>query len=530
MDSRELVSIGSSLGDGWESYPTQLGENVPLGCDTENVRTRLEKDKGRLFSPLEEYLELWFAPERNRTWPGHVEKHTIQDVTMLKNLWQKARVTFIIGRHRKARSGILVSSFIFLACFHRLRLTLSSSLVGQRHSWARLQVTHETFRRILAFHKVFPPFCDIIHAYGQRVKEDSETWDSFHRHVRTDCRQYELCYDLRYFERNGRAGEFPWSLRQTGVYQQLDLSTGRSVWILLKPSDSMKKTLEENLESLADNNLPLLHHTVFIAASLRSWRDYLAHLDTELQRLDEISSFANVEQKLEHDYSVDFSACQTLELLRRKLLKALALLDSTANIVRGCKMHHKKLHARTRPSSMVDDRVISALDGYAFQINYYRSRASTLLQRCSGTASLLSNIVEYRNAKSIAHTTQASYETLQAMKTVAHETERENRIGQKNAVTVKALTFIATMYLPASLIASIFSSNLISVAQKSENNNKTSTSDTQTYFILASEFWKFIVVTVALMVITFALTFSLERILLRSMKREGSEGFSKNWV
>lgn len=80
-------------------------------------------------------------------------------------------------------------------------------------------------------------------------------------------------------------------------------------------------------------------------------------------------------------------------------------------------------------------------------------------------------------------------------------------------------------------LQSIFSSNLISVAQKSENNNKTSTSDTKTYFILASEFWKFIVVTVALMVITFALTFSLERIFLRSMKkREGSEGFSKDWV
>lgn len=87
---------------------------------------------------------------------------------------------------------------------------------------------------------------------------------------------------------------------------------------------------------------------------------------------------------------MDFSACQTLELLRRKLLKALALLDSTANIVRGCKMHHKKLHARTRPSAMVNDRIISALDGYVSEINYYRSKASTLLQRCSGTASLVS--------------------------------------------------------------------------------------------------------------------------------------------
>lgn len=54
----------------------------------------------------------------------------------------------------------------------------------------------------------------------------------------------------------------------------------------------MKKALEENLKSPADNNLPLLHHTVFIAASLRSWRDYLAYLDTELQRLvNELSTY-----------------------------------------------------------------------------------------------------------------------------------------------------------------------------------------------------------------------------------------------
>jgi hypothetical protein len=62
MDSLE-VYVGSSFGDGWESYPTRLGDNVPLGCDVEHVRARIEKERGRLFSALESF-ELWLVPEK----------------------------------------------------------------------------------------------------------------------------------------------------------------------------------------------------------------------------------------------------------------------------------------------------------------------------------------------------------------------------------------------------------------------------------------------------------------------------------
>lgn len=113
-----------------------------------------------------------------------------------------------------------------------------------------------------------------------------------------------------------------------------------------------------------------------------------------------MSCFSNVDEKKLYDYSVNFSACQKLELLQRKFLKASALLDSITNILRGCKIHHQNLNPDTCNAGWAEDKMVSALDGYAAEVDYYKSRVSTLSQRCSGTANLVSansKQVKYQN-------------------------------------------------------------------------------------------------------------------------------------
>ena len=72
----------------------------------------------------------------------------------------------------------------------------------------------------------------------------------------------------------------------------------------------------------------------------------------------------------------------------------------------------------------------------------------------------LSKIVEFRNDQVLRDTNRAMQATLDVLQNIAFQNQRENETlaklalnGQSDSKTLKALTLIATMYLPASLIA-----------------------------------------------------------------------------
>ena len=100
----------------------------------------------------------------------------------------------------------------------------------------------------------------------------------------------EVCYNVRYMERNERNRGSSWSLRQTGVYQRYDTIKKSSVWILLQPSDYMRRRLSETLKQDCnfhdDNSIGPLHlHGLFLSASERNWSDYIEHTQREIESL-----------------------------------------------------------------------------------------------------------------------------------------------------------------------------------------------------------------------------------------------------
>ncbi|KAF3904531.1 hypothetical protein ABW21_db0200956 [Orbilia brochopaga] len=489
----------SVFGDGWEFYPTRSAENVPLGCDTEQVRRDIEEpsEQKRLFANQDDF-HLWFAnnlarkPHSESTWAlDCVEKHKIQNTGILSELWLSEEKS-----HGTA--------------FY---------MIPQKHSWAKLNATASTFRRVLTYHRVFPPFFNIVHSYGYRCKEDNDTYDALYRNITADSQDYEICYNLRYFERNGRDSGNGWSLRQTGVYHKYNSVKGKSIWIFLRPSERMTGMLEDTLrndcaKSSIDTKAVLIYHASFISSALYCWKDYLSCLEEKLLAAEEIGSFSDVDRKNDDDYPLQFLTCQELEQLRCKLLRVDSLLDSIVNIIHGLQLHNDKVICKTPTDPSETERLVSAMDGYLSEITYHKSRVCSLLQRCTGTGRLLSSILEHRSLQLVREATESSQRTLQAMKRLAYEQEQENRISQRSAVTGKALTVMATLYLPVSLIASVFSSNLVGTQDDSQTGNYASS-----YFVIAPDFWKFVVVVIPLTVATFILVYSMERYMLWTERR-----------
>ena len=172
-------------------------------------------------------------------------------------------------------------------------------------------MTRKAFVSILIHFRVFVPFLDLVHAFGRKTQEDQRICDSVYEHISEAqgieqnkafgmqhgaLRKYftkhssEVCYNVRYMERNERNRGSSWSLRQTGVYQRYDTIKQSSVWILLQPSDYMRRRLSETLRHDSnfhyDNSIGPLHlHGLFLSASERNWSDYIEHTQREIESL-----------------------------------------------------------------------------------------------------------------------------------------------------------------------------------------------------------------------------------------------------
>ena len=80
-----------------------------------------------------------------------------------------------------------------------------------------------------------------------------------------------------------------------GVYQRLDLSTGRTVWILLQPSQEVYRSVVKSLQkrhkgerSITEKHQVLgtsLRHSLFLSIAGENWSSYCEDLQRELTRI-----------------------------------------------------------------------------------------------------------------------------------------------------------------------------------------------------------------------------------------------------
>ncbi|KAI9785127.1 MAG: hypothetical protein M1839_000765 [Geoglossum umbratile] len=363
-----------------------------------------------------------------------------------------------------ADSNKLVSCFISDAhSLHNLMQVNKSKaresfyIIRQEYSWGRFKITWETFQMILKFQNVFTPFLDFVQAFGFKVDEDHKIWDGYHASfsgglkVGVGYTRYELCYNIRYVEKNGRNSGDPWSLRQIGVYQQWKPDSRNSTWILLHPSENIHKRLHEIMGKMPlKSESPMLLHILFLSSTAYNWGDYIEDLRSQAVALDDKACFSRIGERPSHDYSVTFADTQKLQLLRQKLLRTLSVLGSCLAIAKGCESHCHKLGA---PDTAGNDQVLLGLEIYTSRIKLHQSNVTAILQYSTGTTSLLSKIMEYRNNEVTTKTNEAMQDSLDVLSRIAVQSTRVTEQSQKDSRTLKALSLIATIYLPATFIA-----------------------------------------------------------------------------
>ncbi|PMD30987.1 hypothetical protein L207DRAFT_641160 [Hyaloscypha variabilis F] len=383
-------------------------------------------------------------------------------------------------------------------------------IIPQEGSWGQFLLTSESFFKLLLSIQAFPVFLSFVQTFGQRNVEDHHVRLGYQYRVVEVKRGVEkamvseCCYNINYMERNHRPNGDPWSLRQLGVYQRISFETSDMKWILLHPPNKTQGILERYVEQsglccYGDGGLqnPMALHLVFIGFAALGWKEYIEELHSRLRYFEHKACFSQVGFNDVHDYSLAFLDCQNLYLLQKKLHQAVTAVDSCLDMIRGCIVHCCELEYNNKAFPYA--QFIAKLKMNHANIECHRDSLLNIIEQSNGTAGLLYKILEFRNGKTLEQTNQAAHTHLDFLKKIAEKSGEDTstiakiaRNSLQDSKTFKAMSLLATLYLPSTLIATIFSSNLIQLEFDTAKPNSSAK------FVIAPQFWIFVVTAAAM--------------------------------
>lgn len=251
------------------------------------------------------------------------------------------------------------------------------------------------------------------------------------------------------------------------------------------------------------------------------------------------------------DHRSDLKNMQSLQKLQQKLLFASFALDSTMQVVETLTNYWQRLYVSH--ACLEAEHMRRSMSSIAEDVRVYRKSTELLSEMLQSTCSLVSSLelnyqtcqltdsskkfsrnIEIRSIDKLQCLSEMSEKHFGSLHILTKEIrDQANDSGvlalrtQSDARSMKALSTIATVFLPASLVAvwrlshlqvlmlikrmqTIFSSNLVLLDQ-----DKNITDVRGARFVIAPQFWIYILVTMALTATTIGTTRLLEKWLMR---------------
>ncbi|KAG0651758.1 hypothetical protein D0Z07_1903 [Hyphodiscus hymeniophilus] len=331
--------------------------------------------------------------------------------------------------------------------------------------------------KVLTHHDVDPQFLDLLMSFATGNKE-SEVGPGRMTVKHHSKGSYEMQYRLSYVEEIQGAGL---ATRQTGVFHRFVPDGRGSLWIFLNPRPN--SNLQTRLGSVVRNSKIgracseewELVHLLVLSSYLGDWRWYLKSLSAEIERIASIS--LAVDFSKESQYGRGTETLQDLHNLQDKVLPLSPRLRSTLATVNSLKLYVETLRAKDICNEELASDFKGELECYDVLLDGHLSSVALLEKR----------IQEILNLLGVALNLKSQTTAVKINRNIWNLTKD----SVDDNATVKLVTIVTLIYLPASFMASILGMNLF-VFQSADSSD----------FQISKQFWVFIVLTIPLTLIT----------------------------
>ncbi|KAI5846857.1 hypothetical protein BZA05DRAFT_405670 [Tricharina praecox] len=465
---------------GWENYPTATASTSGMLDDFHEVR-ELIGNYGDLFvqKPSAIHLQVYRAKE-------------VYNVSSLESL-----ESFLKGDGRETEGE---TKFFFIT---------------QTNSWTRLQISLEMFKMLCHVHGVFPRyFQSVLRLSLKTCKTYEYLGGGCFRHVSVAPDQhqstiFEVCYNLRKFERHGRdVLDDPWSCRQCAVYQKYTTGAHSSAWIFIQLPKTTRELLGRIHEAGEDSLYrapaahPLLLHLLLLWSCEKTWEEYIRYLGNEITAINDKTSFLNNTYR---ESDVKLTHCQNICRVQWELENALLLLEANLDVANTLVKHSKSMHESTDTGVTRDTHAsfLSEIEQYQRTIECHMRNIQKHLRFATVVNQLTLKILDFQNdelrqanSNSLKSLASQTVSENKAMVTIAEKTKAHSRM-------MAVATLIATIYLPASFVASFFGTNMVQYNTKADGDASSIT--------VRKDVWVYVMVSVVLMVCTTISAYFLTR-------------------
>lgn len=322
--------------------------------------------------------------------------------------------------------------------------------------------------------------------FGSKANGEHELVGGFNEGVQSDDDQsFEISYTAKHVEEHGRQGVHdPWSIRQLGVYCKYDATNDQTVFILLNPSKSLTRRLEEkNFDGGA-----LGIHRLIQCAIAERWTDYLTHLESQCKDISQKAILANDHRSTSRGFTVHFSDAQLIHNLQDKIIRTWHVLDLNLDIFENI-LAWPGLVQEVETSHVLassNRAILSSITTLFAHKRKWKRQVETLLRRLDGSSLLVRSILD----ATALETLQKSSQTTAELATLARE---DGQKATQDARTLKTISILGFVYLPASFVATLLGTQYITIHD--EMTGKIS-------LIFARELWIFAILTVILLAAT----------------------------
>ncbi|RYN47214.1 hypothetical protein AA0114_g7929 [Alternaria tenuissima] len=327
----------------------------------------------------------------------------------------------------------------------------------------------------LLYHQleIHPAFMEIVTSFGFKIVDEDEYFTPSFSTFNTDrALTYEIYYSVQYIELHGRnKPNDPWSFRKYAVHQKYDLDFESSSWLFVQPQEVSREWLRGgNCRQSASGPLhPLSIHLKILKSATVSWRWYLNYLSDELNRI-RIRVVCRPDPKdsmLSDD--IGFAHSQTLEVIQSKARRANLALKATASVLRCVESCIEEICRRQAKINCEFDAsdlcatLKSELTQMGNHLEIHMRKARDIVENVSSVNMLIQRILDLHNYNTL-HTNSSKLQLISSSQALETGTMLQLAVTQqKDARVMKVASIIALVYLPASLVASLFSTELFAL-------------------------------------------------------------------
>ncbi|KAJ0423940.1 hypothetical protein BJY00DRAFT_299447 [Aspergillus carlsbadensis] len=358
--------------------------------------------------------------------------------------------------------------------------------ISCQNSLRPLGITEEGMRKLMNHYDIDASFFNLVVSFGDKPRTSDAGHGAMSVKQRDDG-SYDMQYLFTYAENDSTRGTAAaWRIRQVCVFHRYRPAGAGNLWIILHacPQSKLQRQIEQMVSTRPDALLAewSAMHLLVLSTYLGGWRWCIRNLGDEIERTVDIALTLDFSKPKARDHKDGLVQLLKQQYLGDRLVPLAARLRAALHTL--CQFEHTNSLLHSKQFSSEEQRQSTA-DQVAHHISGLKGHIESvqvLERKVRGISDVLAVAVTVENQAVTIDINNKMLELNNKLVKLTNKSLDEN-------VTVRIVTLVTLIYLPASFASTLLGMNLFDFGESGDLE-------------ISHHFWIFIVLAVPLTVLT----------------------------